>query len=191
LPHPNRLKNNLYILTLCVAGFKSIRVWAIYPYLNLKVKRWSMKLNRKMEYSLMALKHMSQKSPGELTSAKEISDLYGCPIDATAKVLQVMTRHDLLKSVQGVQGGYLIQRDLSRLTFFDLIGMILGPMGFVKCLPGGHAHCEIQDRCNIVGAMGVLNDKIMQFYKKIAIKDLLEPRKNSTSAHHLLEEIHS
>ncbi len=147
-----------------------------------------MKLNRKMEYSLMALKHMSQKRPGELTSAKEISDNYGCPIDATAKVLQQMTRHELLKSVQGVQGGYLIQRDLSRLSFFDLIAMILGPQGFVKCLPDGHAQCEIQGRCNIMGPMGVLNDKIMQFYKGLVLKDLLEPRKVLASDKMRVEE---
>lgn len=150
-----------------------------------------MKLNRKIEYALMAIKHMSQKSPGELTTAKEISEIYGSPIDATAKVLQRMTRYELLKSVQGVQGGYLIQKDLSRLSLHEFNEMILGRTAMVKCLPSGHTPCEIQNRCNILGPINLLNEKLVNFYKSISVKELLEPRKSLPPNRFKLEELYS
>ena len=42
------------------------------------------KVNRKIEYALMALKFMSGKMPGQLTQVKEICEKTGSPFDATA-----------------------------------------------------------------------------------------------------------
>jgi hypothetical protein len=41
------------------------------------------KMNRKVEYALMALKFMSQINAGQLTSVKEICQSTGAPFDAT------------------------------------------------------------------------------------------------------------
>jgi Rrf2 family transcriptional regulator, nitric oxide-sensitive transcriptional repressor len=54
------------------------------------------RLNRKVEYALMALKVMAQKRAGELTSAKEVVEKTGCPFDATARVLQQMAQKGIL-----------------------------------------------------------------------------------------------
>ena len=92
------------------------------------------KLSRKMEYSLVALKHMAGKIPGELTSAKEISEKYHTPFDVTARAMQALASCGLLKSEQGSLGGYSIAKDLSRVTFYDLLEVVEGPTQIVKCL---------------------------------------------------------
>ena len=38
-----------------------------------------LKLNRKVEYGLVALKHMATKPEGALTSVREICDRFGTP----------------------------------------------------------------------------------------------------------------
>jgi Rrf2 family protein len=131
------------------------------------------KINRKLEYALMALKLMSLKVPGELTTAKEVVDETGSPFDATARVLQVMAHKGLLKSEQGAHGGYLIVRDLSKLSLHELGEMVLGPTGVAKCLHGAQA-CELADRCNILSPMEILNRKIVEFYKTLSVADLLK-----------------
>lgn len=131
------------------------------------------KINRKLEYALMALKHMSLKVPGELTTAKEVVDETGCPFDATARVLQILTQKGLLKSEQGAHGGYLIVRDLSKISFHELTEMVLGPMGIVKCLHGDD-RCELIKSCNIVSPVGLLNRKLTDFYKTLSVAELLK-----------------
>ncbi len=49
------------------------------------------KINRKLEYALMASAH-ELKILGELTTAKEVSDSFHTPFDATARVMQQMAQ---------------------------------------------------------------------------------------------------
>jgi Rrf2 family nitric oxide-sensitive transcriptional repressor len=130
------------------------------------------KLSRKTEYALIALKHLSQKNQDDLTSAKEISTIYGAPFDVVSRVLQILNQGGIVKSIQGVQGGYHLVKNLSDVTFHDLIGIIEGPLALVKCIHDNDS-CELSKSCNIMSPVALLNDKINDFYKTIKISDLL------------------
>lgn len=125
-----------------------------------------------MEYSLVALKHMAGKTPGELTSAKEISDKFHTPFDATARVMQGLAHAGLLKSEHGSLGGYSINKDMNRVSFYDLLEVIEGPTQIVKCLQKEEA-CEVQAHCNIVSPVQTLNQKLVQFYSSLKLKELI------------------
>ena len=131
------------------------------------------KIHRRVEYALMALKHMQQKRPGQLTSAKEISDALGIPFDATSRSLQIMAGQRILQAEQGAHGGYLIVRDLERVTLYDLMEMILGSMGVAKCL---NSICEIRSTCNIVSPVQTLNRKLGEFYRSLTLAELVGDR---------------
>lgn len=131
------------------------------------------KINRKLEYALMALKHMSQKIPGELTSAKEVSDSFKTSFDVTARVMQQMAQKGgILRAEYGASGGYQITKDLAKISIHDLIEIIEGPTALVKCLHN-EGPCEIQGTCNIVSPLNLLNDKLTDFYKSVSLKELL------------------
>ena len=130
------------------------------------------KLSRKTEYALISLKHLSYKSDKDLTSAKEISNLYGAPFDVVSRVLQILNQGGIVKSIQGVQGGYHLVRQLSDVSFYELIEMIEGPLSLVKCIHDNDS-CELSKSCNIMSPVTLLNDKITDFYKTIKISDLL------------------
>lgn len=131
------------------------------------------KIHRKVEYALISLRHMKKKQPGQLTTVKEICRAYGCSFDATSRVLQIMVQKGLLKSEQGAQGGYLIQRDLAKVSLYDLIEMVIGPISVVRCLDSEKSDCEIQANCNVIAPLQYLNEKIIQFYKGINIDSML------------------
>ena len=130
------------------------------------------KINRKLEYALMALKHMSQKVPGELTTAKEVADTYHAPFDATARVMQLMAQQGLLKSEQGAFGGYQLTRDLAKVSVNDLIEIIFGRVELAKCMHKDEP-CEIQKTCNIVSPVTLLNQRLTEFYKGLPLRELL------------------
>jgi Rrf2 family protein len=135
------------------------------------------KLNRKIEYSLIALKHMSQKNPGELTTAKEVSESYQAPFDATARVMQVMAQKGLLKSEHGAFGGYQIMKDLSQVTLNDLIDIIQGPTQIARCIKHNSdlpdLPCDIRESCNIISPVNKLNTRLTEFYKSVFIDELI------------------
>jgi Rrf2 family nitric oxide-sensitive transcriptional repressor len=130
------------------------------------------KLNRKLEYSLIALKHMSDKNSDELTTAKEVSEKYHAPFDATARVMQMMAQKGLLKSEQGALGGYHISKDLKSVTLNDLIEIIQGPTQIAKCLHKAEP-CEIKFSCNIISPVENLNMRLTDFYKSVSVEEIL------------------
>lgn len=134
------------------------------------------KINRRIEYALIALRHMSRKQPGQLTSAKEICDVYFTPFDPTSRVLQMMHQHGILKAIQGAHGGYLIIKDLSKITMRELSDIIVGPIEIASCFHGNYSHCEVTSACNIIAPMLNLNERINKVFGEVFITDLIESK---------------
>lgn len=134
------------------------------------------KINRKVEYALIALKHMSQKSPGKITSAKEICETYQTPFDPTSRVLQLMTQHGILQAEQGAKGGYQIVRDLSKTSMKELSDMIIGPIEIANCFQESYACCDIRSTCHIIAPMLVLNEKLNRLFQETMLTELIESR---------------
>ena len=51
-----------------------------------------LKLTRKTEYALIALRHLQQVKKNEIVSAKEIANAYKIPITILSKVLQELSK---------------------------------------------------------------------------------------------------
>ncbi|MBC7372013.1 MAG: Rrf2 family transcriptional regulator [Bdellovibrionaceae bacterium] len=131
------------------------------------------KINRKLEYALMALKYLSQKIPGELTSAKEVSDSFSTPFDATARVMQAMAQNGLLRVEHGATGGYQITKDLSKVTMLSLLEIVEGgPTAMAKCMVKTNP-CDMYGTCNIISPVQVLQNRLNDFYASITLKELL------------------
>ena len=137
------------------------------------------RLNKQVEYSLICLRHMTGKRPGELTAAREISSSCETPFDATSRALQKLAQMGILKSEQGPSGGYLIVKDLSKISLKALIEGTLGPMGIVKCLQD--SSCELQGKCNIVSAASYLNHKVLDLFDEITLGELMKVGEKTAS----------
>lgn len=134
------------------------------------------KLNRRIEYSLMALKYLQQK-PAEKVSAKEMADHLSVSFDVIARVLQILAQKGVLVSEHGVAGGYRLTQNLKELSLHRLAEIIEGPSQLVKCMTADSA-CDIQSSCNIVSPMKSLNAKMNEFYKTISVSELIEESQN-------------
>lgn len=137
------------------------------------------KLSRKMEYALMSLKHMSSKPPDGLTTAKEISLSKNIPFDVTSRVLQIMAKQKVLESIQGVQGGYKLLLNPKQISLYQILEMIEGPQGIVKCATSEEMTCEFQESCNVHSPLKLINEKILSLCKSIPIADVIGSAENT------------
>ena len=69
-----------------------------------------LRLSKKADYALMAMKHLALRGDRGSSSAREIAEQYDIPIELMAKVLQRLVRRGLLASQQGTRGGYQLAR---------------------------------------------------------------------------------
>ncbi|HEX9841567.1 MAG TPA: Rrf2 family transcriptional regulator [bacterium] len=134
-----------------------------------------LKVNRKVEYGLVALKHMFGKPKGQLTSVREICDHFGTPFDPVAHVMRILNAEGLVKSEQGAHGGYRLQDNVLDITFGDFIEIIEGhPLAFTDCLREEEdCRCTMMERCNILAPMHRLHDRLRGFLRSIKLGDLL------------------
>lgn len=141
------------------------------------------RINRKVEYALMALKLMSRKFAGQLTTVKEVCQATGIPFDATSRVMQRMAQKGILKSEHGAHGGYMIARDLAKVSFYDVAETILGPVEVVRCV-SGHGDCEFSDKCNVQSPLQNLNARLVDFYQTVTVAELLKEKAWESQTQH-------
>ena len=128
------------------------------------------KINRKVEYALMVLKLMKDKSEEELTTAREVCDRFQTPFDTTAKVMQLMNSANILKSHKGVKGGYTLAKNLSDVTYLELVQLIEGKSFMMDCHQGP---CDLYQSCNISQPIKRLNDYLITIFSTLSLNELL------------------
>lgn len=133
-----------------------------------------LKVNRKVEYGLVALKHMMHKPKDQLTSVREICDNYGTPFDPVAHVLRILNSEGLVKSEQGAHGGYRLVEDIHGVPLARFIEMIEGQVAFTDCLREDGCRCNMTARCNIINPMHHLNSQLLQFLESMTLGQLLD-----------------
>ena len=95
-----------------------------------------LKLTKKADYGLMAMKHLAEHGHGTACSAKDVAESYGIPAEALAKILQRLVKAGLLVSQHGINGGYTLARSAETISAFEVIRAIDGPLGESGCSSG-------------------------------------------------------
>ena len=90
-----------------------------------------LRLSKKADYALMAMKHLATRPDAASASAREIADSYGLPFEITAKTLQRLKDTGLIQSAHGAKGGYTLQRSLSDVSLAEFLELMEGPQSVV------------------------------------------------------------
>jgi Rrf2 family protein len=139
-----------------------------------------LKLTKKADYGLIALKYLAEHPEKLAVSAKDVADAYKIPAQLLAKILQQLTKSGLLKSHAGMNGGYALARDASAISAYEVILAIDGPFFITSCTKGSK-DCEISSNCSIKEPLARVNETIAGVLKSISINDLIDD--SSAAAH--------
>ena len=131
-----------------------------------------LKISRKVEYALIAMLYMSEKSADDLTTNRELSLRFKIPQELLGKILQSLSKQGLIQSVQGVKGGYRVTRSLDKISVNKIIKVLDGPIHFVACTHSTVSECGRQHLCNIKTPMQVIQCRLNKLFETIMLKDL-------------------
>ena len=132
-----------------------------------------LKLTKKADYALMAMKHLAEHPSAASRSAKDVADAYGIPPEALAKILQRLVKAGLLLSQHGTNGGYTLARAAHTISAFEVIRAIDGPLFITSCVTV-RGECGQSDRCNIREPLRKVNESIEAVLKRIKISHMRE-----------------
>jgi Rrf2 family protein len=140
-----------------------------------------LRLSKKADYALMAMKHLAQKPAGPSTSAREIAEQYDIPIELMAKVLQRLVRTGLLVSTQGTRGGYALSRVSSSITVADVIQAIDGPFTVTAC-SSENSDCEQYSKCSIRDPLWQIKERIVAALGTVTIAEMANDNVSTAAA---------
>jgi Rrf2 family protein len=118
-----------------------------------------LRLSKKADYALIAMKHLALNAGAPSTSAREIAEQYDIPIELLAKVLQRLVRTGLLVSTQGTRGGYTLSRPSKAISVAEVIQAIDGPLTVTACSTENH-DCEQYSKCSVRDPLWQIRERI-------------------------------
>ncbi len=126
-----------------------------------------LKLTKKADYGLIALKHLAVNAPAS-SSAKEIAETYGIPAALLSKILQKLVKSGFLRSEHGTNGGYKLARDAREITAYEVIRTIDGPIFLTACFTE-HGYCVHTDKCIVRDPLQKVHEGILRLLASISI----------------------
>jgi len=130
-----------------------------------------LRLSKKADYGLIAMKHLALRGDQGSSSAREIAALYDIPIELMAKVLQRLVRRGLLASHQGTRGGYELARRPTQISVADVIQAIEGPVTVTACSTDEN-QCEQFAKCNVRAPLWKVRERILSALGECTIAEL-------------------
>ena len=142
-----------------------------------------LRLTKKADYGLMALKYLAEQSAQTgapaAQSAKDIAQAYHIPPPLLAKILQTLARAGILVSHAGTNGGYALARPATEISAFEVIRAIEGPVFITSCVTV-RGECDQTDRCTIREPLRKVHEGILQLLNTITISDMSKDEPTET-----------
>ncbi|MCX6121949.1 MAG: Rrf2 family transcriptional regulator [Ignavibacteriales bacterium] len=133
-----------------------------------------LQLSKKVEYGLMALRHMAMNPRGQVFTAKEIAAKYDIPYELLAKVLQKLTRAGLVVSTQGMHGGYSLAKQPNELHISNIISVIEDEKPTIaECYAEGGEDCSIFQACTIRKPLGKMQHNLNLLLENTTLEQIV------------------
>jgi Rrf2 family protein len=148
-----------------------------------------LRLSKKADYALIAMKHLALRGDRGSSSAREIAGLYDIPIELMAKVLQRLVQRGLLASHQGTRGGYQLARTPAQISVADVIQAIDGPVTVTACSTE-EGQCEQFSKCNVRDPLYRVREKILAALGECTIAELASDPPSPVPVHPAVLHVH-
>jgi len=132
-------------------------------------------LSKKVEYGLIAIRHMAGGERGHIFTAKEIADAYHISYELLAKVMQKLVKKGYIASYQGVNGGYTLARNPEELKVSAIINAIeeTSSVTIIQCEAETSHDCIIQSTCTIKNPLMKLQMNINKVLDDLTILEMI------------------
>lgn len=130
-------------------------------------------LSKTTEYAIRALVSVELSSrkgqrPGFKTIARDID----APAQYVAKIMQTLTRFELLKSMRGRGGGFFFTEDNQQdIYLYDVVWIMEGKTFSTRC-GFGFKHCDADNPCPLHNEYEPIREAFTQLLKKETIRSL-------------------
>lgn len=132
-----------------------------------------MKLSTKGKYGLKAMFELAKSSNEGPVSLRYISKQQNISDQYLEQIFSSLKKANLVKSIRGAQGGYLLSKPANEITVADILKVLEGDLAFTECLLDSEA-CENFDSCSTRYVWAQIKKAIENVTMSISLQDMVD-----------------
>jgi len=131
-------------------------------------------LTKKTEYALIALASLGQR-PTVVVSAREIASEHALPVALLMNIMKALQQRDVVTSVRGAKGGYVLGPAMADLSLHDLILALEGRVQTTGCEEHGDVDALLPAPAlrAIEAPVRALQYRLTRFLNDVKVADLV------------------
>ncbi len=134
-----------------------------------------MKLSTKGRYGLKAIYELALNfNDNTPLPIKIIAEKIGVSELYLEQIFSVLKKNELVKSVRGAQGGYLLAKTPTDITVGDVIRALEGPVAPASCVSGEQTPCMNAEECVTKIVWEKMKSSIDECMDAITLQDMLD-----------------
>jgi Rrf2 family iron-sulfur cluster assembly transcriptional regulator len=132
-----------------------------------------MRMSTKAQYAVRAMVNLNLYSEGSPVSLRDISLRESISLTYLEQLFVKLRRGQIVKSVRGPGGGYLLARPAKEIQVDEIIDSVEESLVPVACMDRKHG-CVCEDHCVTHNVWHGLGEKIRDFLASITLEELTQ-----------------
>lgn len=129
-------------------------------------------IRRDTDYAFAALVYLACHAGERRIAASKLADALDLPHGFLRKIMKALSREGIVSSSTGKSGGFELIADPEKLSVYDVIQAVQGPIHGTACAVNMHV-CPNTGRCPVRRVMLDVQKKLQGELDKIRISDLI------------------
>ena len=132
-----------------------------------------MKISTRGRYALRFMIDLAMHSENQYIALKDISARQEISVKYLEQIASLLSKHGLLLSIRGQQGGYKLSRVAAKYTVGEILRLTEGPLAPVACLKNPDVPCERLSVCKTLPFWKGLYKVIEDYVDNYTLEDLV------------------
>lgn len=131
-----------------------------------------MMISTKGRYAMRLMVDIALHAQEAPVSLKDVAKRENMPLKYLEQLVRPLAGAQILKSVRGQRGGYLLARDADAISAGDILRAAEGTTAPVACLEGGAAGCPRMESCTTLAFWKGLDNAIEAYVDHVSLADI-------------------
>ena len=132
-----------------------------------------MRLSNLADYAVVTMSAAARHCGGARTSAAELATETGLPAPTVQKLVSMLSKAGLLRSVRGAGGGLQLARPAAAISVADIVEAVEGPIALTQCVE--NEDCAVDHSCSVKPHWPLINQALRGALADIPLTRLARP----------------
>ena len=135
-----------------------------------------MRLSNMADYAVVTMCAAARHCGSARISAAELAEETRLPVPTVQKLVSLLSRAGLLRSVRGAGGGLKLARPAAAITLADIVEAVEGPIALTSCVEWGKHDCGLETCCSVRPHWGLVNETLRGALAGVPLTQLAQPQ---------------